>query len=254
MGKRLSKKRTQDLVDAGMDPDDLAQIPRPRRAGPLKAQTDRQQEYIDLINSRDVVFALGPAGTGKTYVAVSMACQMLHDKEIERIIVTRPVVEAGEKIGFLPGEIAEKFDPYFAPVKAIMDRRLGEGYVKWAVRRGVIVAQPLAFMRGHTFENAFVILDEAQNTTKAQMKLFLTRLGEPVKCVVDGDESQDDLESHLIRGLDDAVHRFKNKSRFGVIHFDMSDVVRSGLVREVLEGYRYNSFDGLPGSGRNTSN
>lgn len=238
MGKRISKKRAQDLINAGMDQQGVEnlQLPRPRRAPPLRPQTDNQARYLDLIRTKDVVFGLGPAGTGKSYVAVAEACRMLAEKQIERIIITRPVVEAGEEIGFLPGEINDKFDPYFAPIRMILNERLGEGHATWCCRNNVIIAKPLAFMRGWTFKDAFVILDEAQNATAKQMKLFLTRMGEPVKVVVDGDESQVDIPIEQ-SGLEDAVYRFRDSPSFGTVRFTMDDIVRSGLVREVLDGY-----------------
>lgn len=241
MGKRISKKRAQDLINAGLDEEGVRsldhQIPRPRRAPPLKPQTENQERYLKLIRSKDVVFGLGPAGTGKSYVALAEACQMLSDRKIERIIITRPVVEAGEELGFLPGEMQEKFDPYFAPMRMILNERLGEGHATWCIRNNVIMAKPLAFMRGWTFKDAFVLLDEAQNCTAKQIKLLLTRLGEPIKCVIDGDESQTDLRDGE-SGLEDAAFRFRDSPRFGTVRFELDDIVRSGLVREVLDGYR----------------
>lgn len=160
---------------------------------------------------------------------------MLKEKSIEKIIITRPAVEADEDLGFLPGDISEKFAPYFAPVLDILHKRLGEGFTTYAIRRGKIVAMPLAFMRGHSFENTFVILDEAQNTTPKQMKMFLTRMGEGTKCVVEGDIDQSDIVGP--NGLEDVLYRFGNHGSVSVTRFERSDIVRSGFVQDVIEAY-----------------
>ena len=160
---------------------------------------------------------------------------MLRDGEIDKIIITRPAVEAGESLGFLPGELDEKFDPYFAPVKAILEERLGTGHLEYFLKSLQIEAKPLAFMRGTTFENAFVILDEAQNTTPKQMEMFLTRIGNHTKVVVDGDIRQKDIPGKS--GLEDAMNRFGARRWCRLIEFDMEDVVRSGIAKEIVLAY-----------------
>lgn len=213
-------------------------VRRPQRsAQPIIPLNEAQERYLKAINSHDVTFGIGPSGTGKTFIAAGIACDLLVGKKVERIIITRPALEAGEKLGFMPGELEEKFDPYFAPVRMIMEKRLGASYVEYAIKAGKIIAQPLAFMRGHTFEDAFVLLDEAQNTTPAQMKLFMTRLGEPVKCVIDGDLRQSDLPHGMPSGLEDAIYRFTGSPGFARVDFTRDDIVRSGLCRIIVEGY-----------------
>lgn len=201
----------------------------------IKPKTPSQKHYMMAIESSTLTFGVGPAGTGKTFIAVCMAADMLRDGKIDKIIITRPAVEAGEELGFLPGELEEKFDPYFAPVKAILEERLGSGAVEYYMKAGAIEAKPLAYMRGITFENAFVLLDEAQNTTPKQMELFLTRIGNHTKVVVDGDVRQKDIPGKS--GLEDAMHRFSARRWCRMIEFDIEDVVRSGIAREIVMAY-----------------
>ena len=202
---------------------------------PIKPKNVSQRLYQNAIRTSPVPFGIGPAGTGKTFIAVAEACDLLVAKKIERILVTRPAVEAGESLGFLPGEMEEKFDPYFAPVRDIMVKRLGLGPFEYHLRKGTIIAKPLAFMRGVTFEDAFVLFDEAQNATPKQMKLFLTRIGERIKVVIDGDETQMDIPGQS--GLMDAVRRFGGLAWAEVIEFTTDDIVRSGIARDVVLGY-----------------
>lgn len=213
-------------------------LPTPKSKGdmsPIKPKTESQKRYLNAIRATALTFGIGPAGTGKTFIAVCEAADLLRNGDIEKLIITRPAVEAGENLGFLPGELEEKFDPYFAPVKDILIRRLGAGQTEYYIKSGKIEAKPLAFMRGVTFENAFVILDEAQNTTPNQMKLFLTRIGEHTKVVVDGDINQKDIPGES--GLQDAVERFGRKKWCSLVEFGYDDIVRSGIAREIVIGY-----------------
>jgi len=223
---------------AANDEDLHEQLQRPathkRAVEPLVAQNDKQQRYINAIKNFDVTFGLGPAGTGKSYIATSIAAEMLESHRVDKIIVTRPAVESEEEFGFLPGELAEKFEPYLAPVKEILYERLGKGPTEYFLKAGKIEAVPLAFMRGRTFRNAFVLFDEAQNATPGQMKLFLTRIGEGCKVVVDGDAAQTDIPNS---GLLDAAHRIQHIPSVKVITFDRQDIVRSGFVAEVIAAY-----------------
>jgi phosphate starvation-inducible PhoH-like protein len=202
----------------------------------LEARTERQAEYINAIRTNTLSFGIGPAGTGKTFVAASLACEALMSDQVERIIITRPCVEAGEALGFMPGDLSEKFAPYFAPVRQVLERRLGRGAVEMYLKSEKILILPLAHMRGWTLENAFVLLDEAQNTTPAQMKLFLTRLGEHTTMVIDGDIEQSDIEG--LSGLEDSIRRLYRLDGVSVVEFDDDDIVRSGLTKEIIKAYR----------------
>lgn len=227
------KSRDESLQDQHFDQSFGQQAVRPR-ALPLQAQNERQQRYIDAIKHFDLIFGLGCAGTGKTYIAGAMACEMLEKKLVDKIIITRPAVDAGESLGFLPGELEEKYAPYIAAFRDVLDERLGKSFVEYLLKTGRIEAMPFAYMRGRTFKNAVVILDEAQNATPMQMKLFLTRIGENCKVIVDGDESQADIRDS---GLMDAVKRVRHIPSVKVVRFSKSDVVRSGLVQEIIESY-----------------
>ena len=196
-----------------------------------------QKEYVDAIRKNKIVFGIGPAGTGKTYLAVALAVTALKNHDVERIILTRPAVEAGEKLGFLPGDLAEKVDPYLRPIyDALQDMMGGESYLK-AIERGSIEIAPLAYMRGRTLSNSFIILDEAQNTTREQMKMFLTRMGEGSKIVVTGDITQIDLPHHVVSGMKDAVQVLEGVEEIKVIKFDHRDVVRHELVSRIIRAY-----------------
>jgi phosphate starvation-inducible protein PhoH and related proteins len=232
MGRR-SKRGVEDILIPNED--DFRVSPPPRSTKPVEAMTEGQGHYIKAINGKKLVFGLGPAGTGKTFIATAMAADALKSRQIKKIILTRPAVEAGEKLGFLPGEMDEKFDPYFRPVRDILNKRLGHGYVDCAIKSGKIEAMPLAFMRGWTFEDCWVILDEAQNTTPGQMKMFITRMGENCKMVVDGDPAQKDIMGPC--GLIDAVEKLHGHADIGIVRFTRDDVVRSGLVQDVLQLY-----------------
>jgi len=209
---------------------------------PLRPRTKAQKEYIHAIRNHCLTFGIGPAGTGKSYCAGALAAEAMLDGQIERIIITRPAVEAGENLGFLPGDLDEKFAAYIDAFKEILSERLGAGTVKYLMRHGRIVAAPLAYMRGRTFkDDTFVILDEAQNTTPAQMKMFLTRIGDNCKVVINGDIKQSDIRGP--NGLADAVQRLKGVNSVYIHEFERSDIVRSGLVREVIDRYEVESAE-----------
>lgn len=207
------------------------------RGKPVKCKTVGQKTYVDAIKKKDVVFGIGPAGTGKTYLAVCLAVQAYKQKQIDKIILTRPAVEAGEKLGFLPGDLQTKVDPYLRPLYDALEEMLGtETYLK-LMERGTIEVAPLAYMRGRTLSNAFIILDEAQNTTREQMKMFLTRLGDGSKMVVTGDVTQIDLPDGKQSGLEHAVNVLKDVEQIAEIYLTDKDVVRNPLVMSIVRAY-----------------
>lgn len=224
---RSLKRKNLDIFDS-------FETPR-SKAPPLQAKNGLQQALIESLYRNQLTFALGPAGTGKTYVATRIAAEMLEDKEVDRIVITRPVVEAGENMGFLPGKVEDKFAPYFGPVREILEEHFGGSHVSGMMKTGKIEIAPLAFMRGRTFKNSFVLFDEAQNTTPVQMKLFLTRLGEGSVVCVSGDQKQSDIAGHS--GLDDALCRLRLVNCIGQVQFNSSHVVRSNLVQKIVEAY-----------------
>lgn len=201
----------------------------------LTAKTPNQKTYINAINTNTLTFGLGPAGVGKSFIASWLAADMLDNKLIDRVLICRPIVEAGESLGFLPGEVEDKIGPYFTPIREAMETRLGRGAFEYFVKDKWIEFVPLAYMRGRTFNDAFVILDEAQNTSVSQMKLFLTRIGEGSKVVVDGDLRQSDIGTN--NGLTDAVRRFKYTRGVHVHTFTRDDVVRSGIAKIIVDAY-----------------
>ena len=200
-----------------------------------------QEEFIASIASHDISFGIGPAGTGKTYLAVAMAVNLFIQRKINKIILTRPLVEAGERLGFLPGDLAQKVDPYLQPLYDALNEMLGFETVNKFIERGNIELAPLAYMRGRTLNDAFLILDEAQNCTSMQMKMFLTRLGFNSKAVVTGDVTQIDLPSKKMSGLADAAKILKDQKGISFFHFDSKDVVRHNLVQSIIEAYETNS-------------
>lgn len=203
----------------------------------IKCKTVGQKKYVESIKKNTATFGIGPAGTGKTYLAVAMAVAAFKNKEVEKIILTRPAVEAGEKLGFLPGDLQNKVDPYLRPLYDALQEMLGlDGYVK-LLERGVIEIAPLAYMRGRTLSNAFIILDEAQNTTREQMKMFLTRMGGGSKMVITGDLTQIDLPDGKKSGLKHAADILKNVNGIGIRYLNASDVVRHSLVTEIIRAY-----------------
>jgi len=204
----------------------------------VKAQTANQRRLVEAVEKNDMVFAIGPAGTGKTYTGVALAVRALKNKQVKRIILTRPAVEAGENLGFLPGDLKEKLDPYMQPLyDALRDMIPAEKLVKF-LEDGTIQIAPMAFMRGRTLDHAFVILDEAQNTTHAQMKMFLTRMGKNAKFLLTGDPGQIDLPRRVISGLKEALLILKNIPGIEMIYLDDKDVIRHSLVKEVIEAYK----------------
>lgn len=204
----------------------------------IKAQTANQRKLVESMRKNDMVFAIGPAGTGKTYVGVALAVQALKSKEVKRIILTRPAVEAGENLGFLPGDLKEKLDPYMQPLYDALRDMIPAEKLESYIEKGVIQIAPLAFMRGRTLDNAFVILDEGQNTTHAQMKMFLTRMGKNAKFMLTGDPGQVDLPRRSISGLKEALLVLKNVEGIGMIYLDDKDVIRHKLVKKVIAAYK----------------
>lgn len=208
---------------------------------PIKAKTINQKKLVTLSKNNDIVFAIGPAGTGKTYTAVALAVAALKNKTVKKIILTRPAVEAGESLGFLPGDLKEKVDPYLRPLYDALEDMFPLDKLKFFMENNVIEVAPLAFMRGRTLDNAFIILDEAQNCTSPQIKMFLTRLGPNAQCIITGDLSQIDLPPSQSSGLIRALNILQNIEGIGVVHLDEEDVVRHRLVKEIIK--RYNASD-----------
>ena len=204
----------------------------------VKARTSNQRKLVDLSYDKDMVFAIGPAGTGKTYTAVALAVRALKNKEVKRIILTRPAVEAGENLGFLPGDMKEKLDPYMQPLYDALNDMIPSEKLKAFIEERVIQIAPLAFMRGRTLDNAFVILDEAQNTTVQQMKMFLTRMGRSAKFVVTGDMTQIDLPNRQKSGLSHSLDLLKNIPEIGMVYLDQKDVIRHKLVMKIIQAYK----------------
>lgn len=203
----------------------------------IRAKTYGQLQYIKAINNSDVIFGIGPAGTGKTYLAVVMAVQALRDGQVKRIVLTRPAVEAGENLGFLPGDLKEKVDPYLRPIYDALYTVYGREQTTRLLEREVIEVAPLAYMRGRTLDDAFVILDEAQNTTTAQMKMFLTRLGFGSKMIINGDETQVDLPRGVKSGLREAKQILQGINNVNFVTFDAYDVVRHPVVADIIRAY-----------------
>ena len=204
----------------------------------IKAQSHNQQRLVALAKKNDMIFAIGPAGTGKTYTGVALAVKALKDKQVKRIILTRPAVEAGENLGFLPGDLKEKLDPYMQPLYDALRDMIKQEKLYSHIENGTIQIAPLAFMRGRTLDNAFVILDEAQNTTHSQMKMFLTRMGRNAKFMVTGDPGQIDLPRREISGLKEALLILKETSGIGIVKLDENDVIRHSLVKKVIDAYK----------------
>ncbi|MEK9739897.1 MAG: PhoH family protein [Flavobacteriaceae bacterium] len=204
----------------------------------IKAKTLNQKRLVESMQKNDMLFAIGPAGTGKTYTGVALAVKALKDKQVKRIILTRPAVEAGENLGFLPGDLNEKLDPYMQPLYDALRDMIPNERLQAHIENGTIQIAPLAFMRGRTLDNAFVILDEAQNTTHAQMKMFLTRMGKNAKFMITGDPGQIDLPRRMISGLKEALLILKDTSGIGVVYLDDKDVIRHPLVKKVIDAYK----------------
>lgn len=230
--KMLAGDRHLQLEDLFRD-----QVRIAGRKHSIVPKTFRQKEYIEAIKRHDVVFAIGPAGTGKTYLAMAMAVAALVNRQVKRVVLCRPAVEAGEKLGFLPGDMAEKVNPYLRPLYDALHDMVDYERAHEMVEKGLIEVAPLAFMRGRTLSNACVVLDEAQNTTPGQMKMFLTRLGQGSTCVVTGDITQIDLPSGTVSGLVHALNVLKELEGLAVIHFTEADVIRHPLVSDIVAAY-----------------
>jgi len=202
---------------------------------PIQAQTRAQDKFLSAIKTHTLIFGLGPAGTGKSYCAAAMAAEALISGDIDRIIFTRPAVEAGNSLGFLPGRLEEKFDPYFSAFKSCLISNAGKGVIECALKNGNISVEPLAYMRGKTFNRAFVVLDEAQNCTPDEMKMFMTRIGKQSTIVINGDLSQSDIRCYS--GLHDAIKRVHSVKGVYVHEFDYNDIVRSDIVKDIIMCY-----------------
>lgn len=202
---------------------------------PITARNYAQSAYLESLRSNQITFAVGPAGTGKSYIATAFAAEQLYYKKVDKIFITRPAVEAEESLGFLPGELEDKYAPYLAPVRDILENLLGKSFVEYCLRTGSIEPVPIAFMRGRTFENAICIIDEAQNVTPNQMKLILSRIGENCRFIIDGDISQKDIKGHS--GLEDAINRLEGIKGVEVVRFLTHDIVRSDMCKKIIQAY-----------------
>ena len=230
----LVREGKSDLLDQLSGSDVIAITHRGR---PIRSKTLGQRAYVEAVRKHELTLAVGPAGTGKTYLAMAMAVVALKAKEVERIVLTRPAVEAGEKLGFLPGDMTQKVDPYLRPLYDALHELMGaDSYLRLA-ERGTVEVAPLAFMRGRTLSDAFIILDEAQNATSEQMKMFLTRLGANSRCIVTGDVSQTDLPEDKKSGLVEAVNVLRNVEGVAIVELTARDVVRHELVQRIVQAY-----------------
>ena len=243
-GKELSVQIVEDMLNGGNPQDtrlsngaDNSTIVYGKDGTPIKAKTRNQKKLVEAIETQDIVFAVGPAGTGKTYVAVAMAVRALKNRLVKRIVLTRPAVEAGESLGFLPGDLKEKVDPYLRPLYDALDDMFPPDKLAQFLANRTIEIAPLAFMRGRTLNDAFIILDESQNTTSMQMKMFLTRLGPNSKCVITGDTSQIDLPYNVRSGLRHGLELLRDVEGIGQIFLTTEDVVRHRLVKDIIKAY-----------------
>ncbi|MEC8637228.1 MAG: PhoH family protein [Bacteroidota bacterium] len=235
----VEKILTSSIEDNfGLDDTDMQKILHGVGGKVIKARTVNQARLVESIQTNDLVFAVGPAGTGKTYTGVAMAVKALKNKEVKRIVLTRPAVEAGENLGFLPGDLKEKLDPYMQPLYDALRDMIPAEKLSSYIEKGTIQIAPMAFMRGRTLDDAFVILDEAQNTTHNQMKMFLTRMGKNTKFVITGDPGQIDLPRRVISGLKEALLILSDVKGIDVIRLDGRDVIRHKLVKKVIEAYK----------------
>jgi phosphate starvation-inducible PhoH-like protein len=232
-----NKSRRKQKIDSDPSPDRKTR----RDIKPLEAQTEAQGQLMSQIAQKDIVYSIGPAGTGKTYVSCALAAEAIHRREIERVIITRPMLACGENMGFLPGDEDEKYLPWVMPMVDVFNKRLGTGFTDYLLKNKSIQGSPLMTMRGSSFENAWIILDESQNTTPEQMKMFLTRIGKNCKIIINGDLQQSDLKDGrgVIQqnGLSDSLGRLRDIPEIGVVEFTVEDIVRHGIVRKILERY-----------------
>tara|TARA_B100001248_G_scaffold68290_1_gene48163 strand:- start:441 stop:1400 length:960 start_codon:yes stop_codon:yes gene_type:complete len=225
------------IQESDKDSSNLIKIKTPKKS--IMPRGKNQRTYIDNILKDDINFGIGPAGTGKTYLAVAMAVDFLLNEKVDRIILIRPAVEAGEKLGFLPGDLSQKVDPYLRPLYDALYEMLGIEKTEKLLERGIVEIAPLAYMRGRTLNNAFIIVDESQNTTKEQMKMVLTRMGFGSHLVINGDLTQMDLPKNMVSGLSDAIEVLKKTEGIGFTNFSSSDVVRHPLVKKIIDAYRF---------------
>ncbi len=235
----LDEKRIADIIAGSHIPEIQAEnlILYGIGGKSIMARSRNQQKLVDMFDENDLLFAIGPAGSGKTYTAIALAVRALKNKEVRRIILSRPAVEAGEKLGFLPGDMKEKIDPYLQPLYDALLDMLPAEKLKSHIETGIVQIAPLAFMRGRTLNDAVVILDEAQNTTTHQIKMFLTRMGLNAKMIITGDVTQIDLPPHQKSGLVDAIATLKNIDGIATIEFDKNDIVRHHLVQKIVDAY-----------------
>src|SRR5947209_1989468 len=247
---RLSTEEVRtilDVVQQGSDRQSIQNLTPVDGGRHVRPRTDGQARYVRAMQDSDLTFCIGPAGTGKTYLAVGMATNLLRQGQVKRIVLVRPAVEAGERLGFLPGDIVAKVNPYLRPLFDALNDMLEPEQVKRYMENDVIEIVPLAYMRGRTLNQAVIILDEGQNTTVAQMKMFLTRMGHGSKIIVTGDITQVDLPRESRSGLIDAVHRLKKIERIAIVHLDENDIVRNPLVQLVLRAYEEGAAKKSPG-------
>ena len=251
---KLDKKIDKNDIVASLNKDMIKDMKNQSPVQPLEEviktpkrsvipRSKKQKEYVKALKTNQIIMSLGPAGTGKTYLAVSAALSMLLEKKVERIILSRPAVEAGEKLGFLPGDMKEKIDPYLRPLYDSLHDMFDYDKIQRKIESGEIEIAPLAFMRGRTLKNCFAILDEAQNATQTQIKMFLTRIGENSKLVVNGDPSQIDLLNKSHSGLVQSQNILKGIKEISIINFDQNDVIRHPLVTKIVEAYKKNTND-----------
>lgn len=230
--KERRRQKTETVVVAELEPR------RIRRLTEIKPLTEAQEAYDGAMRANTIIFGVGPAGTGKTYLAALRAAEALDKKRIEKIVVTRPAVEAGESLGFLPGEMEEKYEPYFRPVRDALEEYFGAGALEYHLKNGSVEARPLAFLRGATIKHSWLLLDEAQNVTSAQMKMLLTRIGKGSKFIINGDPTQCDLAHRQTSGLEDAVTRLSGVNGVAVVSFNHRDIVRHGIIQDIIEAYQ----------------
>lgn len=235
----IAREHDMMLPDQGPAADDV--IVYGTKGSPIKPKTVNQQKLVQAVRDNDLVFALGPAGTGKTYISVALAVRALKNKQVKKIIITRPAVEAGENLGFLPGDLKEKIDPYLRPIYDGLHDMIPFEKLQYYMEREIIEIAPLAYMRGRTLNNAFILLDEAQNTTPMQMKMFLTRMGPDSKMIITGDTTQIDLPGNQRSGLKEAARILGNVNGIGFVELNEKDVVRHRLVRDIIEAYNKES-------------
>ena len=235
---KINKKIVLNHIKNGFSNEESEPILYGSSGKKIIAKTSNQKKIVELHSKNDLLFVIGPAGTGKTYVSVALGVKALKEKKVKKIIITRPVVEAGENLGFLPGDLQDKIDPYLKPIYDALEDMIPIQKMRKLIENKTIEIAPLAYMRGRTLKNAFILLDEAQNTTESQLKMFLTRLGENSKMIVTGDISQIDLRKNQSSGLIDAQNKLNKITGIGFIHLDSTDVLRHNLVKKILDKYQ----------------